>query len=129
MQVLKNSKVTFVSAVGLCLLTNFWIISSFLTAPGLTVLLLKEKKSLLLILNLQASFAGLPRSCRQRGAGLQFFFFPVVPQEWGLSLPYSNHRCPVSRPCPQTTVWPELSTLCICSRPAPIIHPLVQPFD
>ena len=40
MQVLKDSKVKFVSAVGAHLLTSFLSVSAFLTAPGLIVLLL-----------------------------------------------------------------------------------------
>ena len=39
MQVLKDSKVKFVSAVDVRHITSFWIISDFLTAPSLTVLL------------------------------------------------------------------------------------------
>ena len=63
MQVLLKSKVKFVSAVGVHLLTYFLIC---LSCPGLTVDRKKKKAC-------PVSFADLPVSCRQRGAGLHFF--------------------------------------------------------
>ena len=74
MQVLKNSKVTFVSAVGLCLLTNFWIISSFLTAPGLTVLLLKEKKKSPADFKPSSQFCGSSQILQAEGGWAPVFF-------------------------------------------------------
>ena len=40
-----------------------------------------------------------------------FFPFLVVPGGWGLSLDYNIHRCPVSSPGLQSTVWSTLYTL------------------
>ena len=127
----------FVSAVDIRLLTSFWICLWFSHAPGLTVLLLGAgaagKKKLPpdfkpdnMVLQVFQDPAG------RGGLGSIFFFFfsfPVVPQGWRLSLGYSNHRCPVSSPRPQSTVQPMLSTLRIGARLVLIIHLLLHPFE
>ena len=61
MQILKDSKVKFVSAVGVSLLTSFWMCVWSSIAPGLMVLYLeKKKKSILLTLNLPSRFCWFP---------------------------------------------------------------------
>ena len=84
-----KKKKKIVSAVGFCFLTLFWIWLSFLSAPGLTVLLLeKKRKSLLLI-------------AKPAEPVLQIFLFPagrgglgsVLPFLWlGFSLSYHHFR-------------------------------------
>ena len=117
MQVLKNSKMKYVSAVGVHLLISFWIDLQFShSSRSYWLTIGKKKKKPLADFTCETGFVGLPGSCRKKGAGLIFFFFcfPVVPQGWGLSLDYNNHRCPVSSPHPQRAVRPTLSTLHFC---------------
>ena len=57
------------------------------------------------------------------------FSFLVVPQGWGLRLGYNNHRCPVSSPRLQSTVWSVFSTLRICAQLELISHLTLHPFD
>ena len=127
MQVLKDSKLKFVSAVGVCLLD----LSVFLTAPGVILTLKTKKKTQKTscwFYTFQSSFAGIPGSCRQRRAGLHCFPFLWFFKDGGLVWATIMTGV-VSSPCPQSTVWPELSTLCICARPLLIIHLVLPPFD
>ena len=122
------------------LVFTFWFlsgsVSGFLSAPGLTVLFLKtkNKKTFCWLLSLP-SFADLPTYCRywQGGRGGRWarlhFSFLVFQQGMGLSLGYSNHRCPISIPCPQSTVQPTLSIPCSCAILAPINHLTLHPID
>ena len=64
-----------------------------------------------------------------RGRPGSIFFISCGSTGWGLRLRYNNHRCPISSPRPQSTVWPVLFTLCICARTVPISHLTFHPFD
>ena len=87
MQVLKESKVKFVPAVGVHLLTSFWICLWFShSSRSICLTLEKKKKGLLLILNLPSHFSQVFPYPAGRGVWAPFFIFPVVLQGWGLSL-------------------------------------------
>ena len=126
MQVLKESKLRFVSAVGISLLTSFWLCLWSSHSSGLFVWHLwrgkvlpayfKSAKQVLLFSSwmLQEGGAG-------GDAGLHFFSFfplyfpfPVFPWGWGLGLGFNIHSniqyCPVSGPCLQSVVQHTLSS-------------------
>ena len=92
-------------------------------------LTLGKKNSLLLILNLPIGFCRSSWILQAEGGWAPLVSFNVVGPGWGLSLGYSNHRCPVSSSRPQSTVQPALSTLCIFTSLSLIIHLILQPSD
>ena len=103
MQVLKGSKVKFISAV-VFLLTSFWIPLWFAHSSRSYCLCLKKKKKppadfTLTELRLHVF---LDRSGRGGLGSAQLFYFPVVQQGCGLSLGYNNHRCLFPSPRPQS---------------------------
>ena len=99
-----KSKVTFVSGVGAHLLTSFWIHLWFSLRSSSYCLTLGG--AWWGIKPAEPFFAGLLGSCTWWGVGV-CFPFPMVPQGWGLSLGYSNHRCPVCSPHYQSTCCPD----------------------
>ena len=111
----------------------------FLPAPGYCVTLeLKKKKwkwkkrkkstTYWLLLNVPGWFCRSSVLLKAMGFGVHFYFVVVLLGS-GLILGCNNHSCPVSSPHPQSTVWPALSTLRICTGLAPIIHLILHPFD
>ena len=129
MQVLMKSKVKFVSAFGVHLLTSLWML---LVLSQLHVFLPYSwwgKRPLLVVVKPAGTV--LQIFLALTGSGGLGFGFPLwwLGKAGGLSLGYSNHRYPVSSPRPQSTVWCAVSTLCSCTGLALINHLTLHPFD
>lgn len=124
MQVMKDSKVNFVSAVGVYILLS-GSISGVLTVPGLIVLLFGVGGKPATDFNP----VGLRVSCRQRRAGLPIFFLSCGSTTLEAQSRLQFSKVPSFQPTLLEHCAFDTSTLCICTRQMLTIHLVLLPFD